>query len=82
MKGVTMTTAMDKVVDAIDIETFLYCKNEEEAKELAEQLMVEMNLKHGDIVFLEHQGWGARVRLRTYVYHPGAKYRWVEKKGG
>jgi hypothetical protein len=74
-----VSKAMARVVDAIDIETFLYCKDEEEAKELAEALTREMKLKLGDIVFLEHEGWGARVRLRTYVHHPGDEYQWLEK---
>ncbi len=77
-----MPKAIDQVVDALDIETYLYCKSEEEAKELAEALAAEMNLPHADIVFLEHRGWGARVRIRTYVHHPGDHYRWLEAAGG
>lgn len=75
-----MTNALDRVVDAIDIETFLYCKSEEEAFELAESLMHELNLPHGDVVFLEHKAWGARVRIRSYIHHPGDHYRWMETK--
>jgi len=77
-----MPKALDQVVDALDIETYLYCKSEEEAKELAEALAAEMNLPHPDIVFLEHRGWGARVRIRTYVHHPGDHYRWLEEEAG
>lgn len=73
-----MTTAMDRVADAIDVETFLVCKSEEEARRLALALAQEINLPHGDIVFLEFKGWGARVRLRGYVHHPGDHYRWLE----
>ncbi len=76
-----MSKALDRVVDAIDIETFLYCKTEEEAKDLAEKLISELNLPHGDIVFLEHKGWGARVRLRSYIHRPGDHYRWLEQDG-
>lgn len=72
--------ASDRIVDAIDIETYFYCESEEEARTLAEQLAVELNLPHGDIVFLEHRGWGARVRLRSYIHHPGDHYRWMEPK--
>ena len=72
--------ALDRVVDALDIETFLFCKSEDEGRQLAEQLMQEMNLPHGDVVFLEFQGWGARVRLRIYVHHPGDHYRWLEEE--
>jgi len=73
-----MTKALDRVVDAVDIETFLYCKTEEEAKQLAEALALELNLPHGDIVFLEHKAWGARVRIRSYIHHPGDQYRWLQ----
>lgn len=73
-----MIKALDRVVDAVDIETFLYCKSEEEAKELAEALALELNLPHGDIVFLEYKAWGARVRIRSYIHHPGDHYRWMD----
>jgi len=73
-----MKKALDQVVDAIDIETFLYCKSEDEAKALAESLALELNLPHGDIVFLEFKAWGARVRIRSYIHHPGDHYRWLE----
>lgn len=76
-----MTRALDRVVDAIDIETFLYCQSEDEAKSLAENLARELNLPHGDIVFLEFKAWGARVRIRSYIHHPGDHYRWMEKEG-
>jgi len=69
---------MSRVIDALDIETFLLCKDEEEAKELALALAHEMNLKLGDVVFLEHKGYGARVRLRAYVHRPGDHYQWLE----
>jgi hypothetical protein len=74
-----MTKALDQVVDALDIETFFFCENEEEAKELARLLIHELNLPSGDIVFLEHRGLGARVRIRSYIHHPGDHYRWLEK---
>lgn len=76
-----MTKALDRVVDAIDIETFLYCKSESEAKELAEALATELNLPHGDVVFLEFKAWGARVRIRSYIHHPGDHYRWMQTEG-
>ncbi len=75
-----MSKALDQVVDAIDIETFLYCQSEDEAKNLAEKLMQELHLPHGDIVFLDFEAWGARVRLRSYIHHPGDHYRWMEKE--
>lgn len=73
-----MKKALDQVADAIDIETFLVCQSEEEARELALGLLQELNLPHGDIVFLEFKAWGARVRLRSYIHHPGDHYRWLD----
>lgn len=73
-----MQKALDRVADALDIETFLVCKSEQEAKELAQQLIAELNLPHGDIVFVEQRGVGARVRIRAYIHHPGDHYRWLE----
>jgi hypothetical protein len=75
-----MTSALDRVVDALDIETYLACSSEEEARQLAEGLIAELKLPHGDVVFLEYLGWGARVRIRTYIHHPGDHYRWLEKE--
>ncbi len=40
-------SAKDRIVDAIDIETFFYCKDESEAKQLANALMAEMSLPAG-----------------------------------
>ncbi len=71
--------AIDKVCDTIDIETFLICQSEDEAKEIAYKLAGELNLGRCDIVFLEHKGLGARVRLRSYIHHPGDHYNWLEK---
>jgi hypothetical protein len=71
-----MKSALDRVVDAIDVETFLYCKSEDEGKALAEALAQELSLP--DIVFLEFKAWGARVRIRSYIHHPGDHYRWME----
>lgn len=73
-----MGKAIAQVVDAIDVETFLHCKSEAEAKELAESLAHELNLPHPDIVFLEYRGLGARVRIRTYVHRAGDHYQWLE----
>lgn len=76
-----MAKALDQVADAIDIETFLVCKSEDEARELAQALVQELNLPHGDIVFLEFKAWGARVRIRSYIHHPGDHYRWMDTEG-
>mgnify|MGYP007011861401 FL=1 len=72
-----MTSAMDRVMDALDIETYLVCKDANEGKMLALQLGREMNLGDVDIMFEEYDGYGVRVRLRKYVYKPGNHYRWL-----
>jgi len=75
-----MQKALDRVVDAIDIETFLYAADEEEARTLAEKLAAELNLPYGDVVFFEYKGMGARVRIRSYIHRPGDHYRWLERE--
>jgi hypothetical protein len=72
-----MPKALEKVMDAIDIETFLVCHDEEEGKKLSLQLMQELGFKDISIVFIQHQGPGARVRLRGYIYKPGDQYDWL-----
>ncbi len=72
---------MDRVVDAIDIETFLLSDSEEQAKQLALTLAEELGLRQADVVFLEQRGVGARVRIRGYVHHPGDRYRWLDNPG-
>jgi len=67
-----MSTVFKNVMDAIDIETFLVCSSESEGKELA--------IQDADIVFIQYQGPGARVRVRGYVYKPGASYGWLNNK--
>jgi len=72
-----MSTAMSSVMDAIDIETYLVCASAAEGKTLALALGREMNLGDIDIMFEEFDGYGIRVRLRKYVYRPGARYDWL-----
>lgn len=72
-----MKRALDQVVDALDIETFVLCGDEEEARQIGERLLAELNLPHGDIVFLEFNGCGARLRLRSYLHRPGQGYPWL-----
>lgn len=68
----------ERVLDALDIETFLICQSEAEGKRLALQLLTDMGLKDIDIVFIEHNGPGARVRARGYTYKPGDRYHWLQ----
>ncbi|HHX51626.1 MAG TPA: hypothetical protein GX711_09320 [Clostridia bacterium] len=69
---------LDRVMDALDLETFFVCRDEEEGKELARRLMGKLGFQDTDIVFVEHLGPGARVRARAYVHRSGDHYRWLE----
>ncbi|HLP17026.1 MAG TPA: hypothetical protein VK470_12250 [Bacteroidota bacterium] len=74
------TTAMSRVMDAIDIETYIVCTSAEEGRMLAMMLGREMNLGETDLMFDEFDGYGLRVRLRKYIYKPGARYDWLASK--
>jgi hypothetical protein len=73
-----MKKAIDQIMDAIDIETYLVCNDEHEGKVLALKLGHEMNLGDIDIMYQEFDGYGVRVRLRKYVYKPASEYKWLE----
>lgn len=73
-----MEDCLDKVLDAIDIETFFICRDEEEGKTLAIRLLENFGLRDNDIVFIEHQGTGVRVRARGYIHRAGDRYGWLQ----
>jgi hypothetical protein len=73
--------AKDYVLDAVDVETFLVCDDEEHGRRLALALMAEMGFKSADVVFIEWRGLGARVRVRAYVHRPGEQYPWLAAGG-
>lgn len=75
-----MIKASTRILDAVDLETFILCKSEEEGKALARRLLGEMGFLDGDIVFFQKRGIGARVRLRASFYRPGDDYPWLEEK--
>lgn len=68
---------IDRIIDAFDVETTLLSKNEEEAKNIAVQYFKSLGFEDVDVVFIEHNGFAARVRLRAYVFRPGDKYSWI-----
>lgn len=72
-----MTSALERVMDAIDIETYIVCRDENEGKKFALQLGQEMNLGEVDIMYQEFDGYGVRLRLRKYVYKPGNIYKYL-----
>lgn len=74
-----MSAVLKKVMDALDIETFFICASEAEGKEMAIQLVKDMGLTDADVVFIQHEGPGARVRVRAYVHRPGAAYGWLQE---
>lgn len=75
--GGEMSNVLQKVMDAVDLETYLICKDEHEAEKLSLELMEELGFQDVSIVFIQHQGPGARVRIRGYIYKPGDRYGWL-----
>lgn len=72
-----LSYVLEKIMDAIDIETYIVCKNEDEAEKLTMELMEKLGFKDISIVFIQHRGPGARVRARGYIYKPGDRYGWL-----
>jgi hypothetical protein len=66
-----------RILDALDVETFLLARDEGEAKGIMEGLLAELGFADHDIVFLEQVGCGVRVRARAYVHRPGVSYGWL-----
>lgn len=73
-----MSKVLERVIDALDIETVLACKDEEEGKSLMLDFMKELGFKDVDIVFSEHLGPGVRIRARAYIHRPGDHYGWLK----
>ena len=71
---------LDKVIDSLDIETFIVCQNEEEGKKLGHQLMKDLGFKDVDVVFIEYGNGGVRIRLRANIFKPGDHYKWLNSK--
>jgi len=69
---------LDRVVDSLDIETFIVCQDEEEGKKLGQQLMKDLGFRDTDVVFIEYGNGGARVRLRANIFKPGDHYKWLD----
>jgi hypothetical protein len=74
-----MTTARDLIVDALDIESFLLCESEAEAKDLIAKLMQSLGIARHVIVSLDFNGPGAHFRVRAYMNKPGDNYTWLKK---
>ncbi|MFZ5646858.1 MAG: hypothetical protein ACOY30_04470 [Bacillota bacterium] len=77
-----MSRILDRIMDGMDIETFIVCSSEEEGRRLTLQLFREKGFKDVDIVFIQFQGPGVRVRARAYVHRPGDSYGWLKDGNG
>ncbi|GBF34782.1 hypothetical protein DCCM_3902 [Desulfocucumis palustris] len=73
-----MSRILDRVMDGMDIETFIICVSEDEGRRLTLQMFREMGFTDADIVFIQFQGPGVRVRARAYVHRPGDNYGWLK----
>jgi hypothetical protein len=73
-----MTDARNQIVDALDIESYLLCESEAEAKTLIAQLMQSLGLARHVIVSLDFNGPGAHFRVRAYMNQPGDHYTWLQ----
>ncbi|PKP61239.1 hypothetical protein CVT91_03620 [Candidatus Atribacteria bacterium HGW-Atribacteria-1] len=69
---------LDRIVDSLDIEIFIVCKNEKEGKKLGVRLMKDLGFKDTDIVFIEYGNGGARIRLRANIFKAGDHYGWLD----
>ena len=74
-----MLNARDTIVDALDIESFLLCESEKEAKELIAKLMLSLGIARHVIVSLDFNGPGAHFRVRAYMNKPGDNYTWLKE---
>lgn len=72
-----MAGVLDRIMDALDIETFIVCGSEEEGRKLLIQLLRDWKLNDVDIVFSQFQGPGSRIRARAYIHRSGDIYGWL-----
>lgn len=74
-----MIQDLDRIVDALDMETFIVCRDEDEGMEIMRRIMGDMGLKDIDIVYCQHLGPGARIRARGYIFRSGDHYGWLKE---
>lgn len=75
-----MIQDLDRIVDALDMETFIVCRDEDEGMEIMRRIMGDMGLKDIDIVYCQHLGPGARIRARGYIFRSGDHYGWLKEE--
>jgi hypothetical protein len=73
-----MADARNAVLDAVDIESFIFCSDKKEAKDIIQKLTQQMGFSKYVIVSLEFNGPGAHFRVRAYLNKPGENYSWLE----
>lgn len=73
-----MSRILDRIMDGLDIETFLVCASEDEGRRLMTNFMKDIGFSDVDIVFIQFQGPGVRVRARAYIHRPGDTYGWLK----
>jgi hypothetical protein len=72
-----MERPLERVMDALDIETFVVCGSEAEGRKYLQAMLQDMGFKDVDVVFAQYEGPGVRVRGRAYVYRPADRYHWL-----
>lgn len=77
-----MRKSLDRIMDALDVETFFVCGSEEAGRKYMLSLLKEFGFKDVDIVFAQYEGPGVRVRGRAYVYRPADRYHWLRSEQG
>ncbi len=77
-----MGTVLLRVMDGLDVETFLVCGSEEEGRGLIMELMKDLGFRDVDVVFIEYMGPGVRVQARAYLHRAGGRYGWLLGEGG
>ena len=75
-----MNDLLAKVIDGLDFETFIKAKSEEDAKATMISLIKALGFNDVDVVFVEYNGMGARVRARAYIHRASDEYGWLDKE--
>lgn len=73
-----MAKIIDRIMDGLDIETFIVCSSDQEGRKLVTQLLTDWGFTDVGIVFSQFQGLGARIRARAYVHRQGDDYGWLK----
>lgn len=75
-----MDNILSRVIDGLDVETFIKAESEDDARSAIIELLKELGFNDVDVVFVEYQGAGARVRARAYIHRSGDQYGWLERE--